>query len=53
VNIHSEAFPCLVMVLQGDDITVDLLGMTQIKGRITSTTFKTVPDMPFSACELT
>jgi hypothetical protein len=53
VSHGGEAFPSLVMVLQGYGITVDLVGMTQIKGGITSTTFKTVPDVPFASFELT
>ena len=42
------------MVLQGDGVTIDLVGTTFIsKAGITSTTFKTVPDDPFSTFELT
>ncbi len=42
------------MVLQGDNITVDLVGTTFIaKNGITSTTFKTLPDVPFTTFELT
>ena len=42
------------MVLQGDNVTVELVGTTFIsKAGITSTTFKTVPDTPFSTFELT
>ena len=42
------------MVLQGDGVTVELEGTTFIsKTGITSTTFKTVPDVPFSTFELT
>ena len=54
VSHGGEAFPSLVMVLQGDNITVDLVGTTFIaKSGITSTTFKTVPDVPFTSFELT
>ncbi len=54
VSHGGEAFPSLVMVLQGDNITVELIGTTFIsKTGITSTTFKTVPDVPFSTFELT
>jgi hypothetical protein len=43
-----------VVVLQGYGITVDLVGTTFIsKSGITSTTFKTVPDVPFTTFELT
>jgi hypothetical protein len=53
VSHGGEAFPSLTMVLQGDGVTVDLVGTTFIsKSGITSTTFKTVPDDPFSSFEL-
>ncbi len=54
VSHGGEAFPSLTMVLQGYGITIDLVGSTFIsKAGITSTTFKTVPDQPFSTFELT
>jgi hypothetical protein len=54
VSHGGEAFPSLVMVLQGDGVTIDLVGATFIsKAGVTSTTFKTVPDTPFSTFELT
>ena len=54
VSHGGEAFPSLTMVLQGDGVTIDLVGTTYIsKSGITSTTFKTVPDQPFSSFELT
>ncbi len=53
VSHGGEAFPSLTMVLQGDGVTVDLVGTTFIHKGITSTTFKTVPDTPFSTFELT
>ena len=54
VSHGGEAFPSLIMVLQGYGITVDLVGTTFIsKSGITSTTFKTVPDVPFSTFQLT
>jgi hypothetical protein len=54
VSHGGEAFPSLVIVLQGYGVTVDLVGTTFIsKAGITSTTFKTVPDVPFSSFELT
>jgi hypothetical protein len=53
VSHGGEAFPSLTMVLQGYGVTVDLVGTTFIsKAGITSTTFKTVPDQPFSSFEL-
>jgi hypothetical protein len=53
VSHGGEAFPSLTVVLQGYGVTIDLVGATDIKGGITSTTFKTVPDVPFSSFELT
>ena len=53
VSHGGEAFPSLTMVLQGYGVTIDLVGTTFIsKAGITSTTFKTVPDPPFSSFEL-
>jgi hypothetical protein len=52
VSHGGEAFPSLTIVLQGYGVTVDLVGSTFIHGGITSTTFKTVPDVPFSSFEL-
>jgi len=54
VSHGGEAFPSLTMVLQGDNVTVDLVGTTNISpAGITSTTFKTLPDSPFTSFELT
>ncbi|HEY3960879.1 MAG TPA: hypothetical protein VGL68_10260 [Solirubrobacteraceae bacterium] len=54
VSHGGEAFPSLTMVLQGYGVSVDLVGTTFIsKGGITSTTFKTVPDVPFNTFTLT
>jgi hypothetical protein len=53
VSHGGEAFPTLTMVLQGDGVTIDLVGNTFIsKAGVTSTTFKTVPDSPFETFEL-
>jgi hypothetical protein len=52
VSHGGEAFPSLTLVLQGDNITIDLVGATLISKGITSTTFKAAPDEPFSALEL-
>jgi hypothetical protein len=54
VSHGGEAFPSLVLVLQGYGVTIDLVGTTFIsKAGITSSTFKTVPDQPVSSFELT
>jgi hypothetical protein len=53
VSHGGEAFPSLVVVLQGDGVRVDLTGTTFInKAGITSSTFKTVPDVPVTSFEL-
>jgi hypothetical protein len=52
---HGAAhYPELIIVLQGDNITIDLHGETAIskKGILTST-FSTIPDAPFSTFQLT
>jgi uncharacterized repeat protein (TIGR01451 family) len=54
VSHGGEAFPSLIVVLQGYGITIDLTGTTFIsKAGITSSTFKTVPDQPVTTFELT
>jgi hypothetical protein len=54
VSNGGEAFPNLIVVLQGYGVTIDLVGDTFIsKTGITSSTFKTVPDAPVGTFELT
>jgi hypothetical protein len=54
VSHGGEAFPSLVIVLQGYGVTVHLVGSTFISSSgITSSTFKAVPDVPVGTFELT
>jgi hypothetical protein len=53
VSHGNESFPSLIVVLQGYGVTVHLVGSTFIsKQGITSSTFKTVPDVPVGSFEL-
>lgn len=53
VSHGGEEFPNLIVVLQGDNVRADLVGTTFInKAGITSSTFKTVPDVPVGSFEL-
>jgi hypothetical protein len=53
VSHGGEAFPSLIIVLQGYGATVDLVGSTFIsKTGVTSSTFKTIPDVPVGTFEL-
>jgi hypothetical protein len=53
VSHGGEAFPALEVVLQGDGVRVDHVASTFIsKAGITSSTFKSTPDVPFSSFEL-
>jgi hypothetical protein len=52
VSHGGESFPSLEVVLQGYGVTVDLVGSTFIHKGITTSTFKTVPDVPVGSFEL-
>jgi hypothetical protein len=54
VSHGGEAFPSLILVLQGYGVRIDLVGTTFIsKAGITSSTFKAIPDVPVGSFELT
>ncbi len=54
VSHAGEEFPNLILVLQGDNVKIELIGDTFIntKTNITSSTFKEVPDVPIQTFEL-
>jgi hypothetical protein len=53
VSHGGEAFPSLIIVLQGYGVRVDLVATTFIShAGITSSTFKTLPDVPFKTFDL-
>jgi hypothetical protein len=53
VSHGGEEFPSLIIVLQGEGVRVDLTGSTFIdKAGVTSSTFKTIPDVPVNTFEL-
>ena len=52
VSHGGQAFPDLVLVLQGEGIVLHVTGHTQIKKGVTSSRFETVPDAPISSFEL-
>jgi hypothetical protein len=53
VSHGGKEFPSLTMVLQGDGVTVELVGETYISKGVTSSTFNSTPDVPFESFELT
>ena len=44
--------PIVVVILQGEGVTVDLVGSIDIKHGVTSSAFDAVPDVPISSFEL-
>jgi hypothetical protein len=52
VSHGGEAYPSVVVVLQGDGVRADLTGSTFIsKTSVTTSTFKSLPDVPFNSFE--
>jgi hypothetical protein len=52
VSHGGAAFPNLVVILQGEGVTLDLVGSINIKGGVTSSSFESVPDAPVTSFEL-
>ncbi len=52
VSHGGAAFPDLVLILQGEGVTLDLVGSIDIKHGVTSSAFASVPDAPIGSFEL-
>jgi hypothetical protein len=52
VSHGGAAFPDIVVILQGEGVTVDLTGSIDIKHNVTSSTFASVPDAPIGSFTL-
>lgn len=52
VRHGSEAFPSLVLLLKGYGVTIELMGTTRIYNGVTTSTFKSTPDVSFESFAL-
>jgi hypothetical protein len=52
VSHAMSASPALVLVLEGDGVRIELEGQTNIHDGITSSAFRSLPDMPISTLDL-
>jgi hypothetical protein len=52
VSHGGAAFPDIEVILQGEGVTLELAGTINIKGKLTSSAFSTVPDAPITSFEL-
>jgi hypothetical protein len=52
VSHGNEAFPNLDLILQGDGVTVIMVGHTNVTNSIITTSFESVPDVPVSSFSL-
>ncbi len=52
VSHGGAAFPDIAAVLQGEGIEIRLDAVTDIEGNVTSASFESLPDVPFSSLEV-
>jgi uncharacterized repeat protein (TIGR01451 family) len=52
VSHGRAALPEIALVLRGEGVVIELVGQTSVKGGITSGTFRSLPDVPFSELDL-
>jgi hypothetical protein len=52
VSHGGAAFPDVVMILQGEGVTLDVVGSIDIRHGVTSSTFASIPDAPITSFAL-
>jgi hypothetical protein len=52
VSHGRTELPEIALVLQGEGVVIDVIGHTSVKGGITSSAFRSLPDVPFSELDL-